>query len=175
MNDKNIYRVISGTCKYEKIEVAQPSKTILQIIDNLKDQRKERIDLTNLQVYLDRLWRTDVERQQLKPNQKAEKITFDPALVKEVGKMENVLSDFLDEQLKLIEEKLNARGIENSKGLPLEILFTLVTEDGTKQALDANDIVDNLPKNRKISTTDLEFCMEEFKKIKILRAIEADK
>ena len=88
--------------------------------------------------------------------------------------MENVLSDFLDEQLKLIEEKLNARGIENSKGLPLEILFTLVTEDGTKQALNADEIIANLPKNRKISRIDFDFCVEEFKKIKILRAIEAN-
>jgi len=168
MNDRNVYRVISGTARFHNIQVTEPGKTILQIIDNLRD-RHERVDLTNLQVYLDRLWRADQERQ----GGKAGQITFDPALVEQVGKMENVLSEFLDEQLQSLEGKLSDRGVRNSKGLPLEILFTLVTDDGTKQALSSDEIIDNLPRNRKINRENLAFLMEEFRRIKIMRQIDA--
>lgn len=168
MNDQNIYRVISRTCQYEKITIKNPAKTIMAIIQNLRGKR-ERVDLTNLQVYLDRLYTIDIERQKDK-NTMA--ITFDLALVEKVGKMENVLSHFLDEQMDIIESNLHKRGIKNTKGLPLEILFTLVTEDGTKQALSPQEIIEALPTNHKIGVKDLEYCMEEFQRIKLLRALE---
>lgn len=173
MNDQNIYRVIYGTCRYENIAIDDPATTIKKIAENLKGKKQERIDLTNLQVYLDRLWRTDVyERQKLSEDQTPQQVTFDKALVEDVGPMENVLSDFLDEQLQQIEGKLQQKGVENAKGLPLEILFTLVTENATKQALEAQDIIDNLPKNKKVSPAILQFCLDEFQNIKIIRPLD---
>ena len=168
MNDRNIYRVISGTARYHHIEIRDPGKTIKKIIDNLRD-RHERVDLTDLQVYLDRLWQVGREQQ----DKHNDKVTFDPDLVDKVGRVENVLSVFLDEQLQLLEGKLQARGIQNARGLPLEILFTLVTNDSTKQALSAGEIIGNLPRNRKISPEDLAFLMDEFRRIKIIRQIDA--
>ena len=166
MNDLNIYRVVAGTCKYEGIKIDDPGKTVLAIIENLRDKR-EGIDLTNLQVYLDRLYRKAVVKQ----NGNTENVVFDLELVKEVGKIENVLSEFLDEQLVQIEKKLEKRGVKNTNGLPLEILFTMVTDDGTKQQLTSAEIINELPKNRKLSESDLEFCMNEFKNIKIMRQL----
>ncbi|GJM32720.1 MAG: hypothetical protein DHS20C18_17210 [Saprospiraceae bacterium] len=168
MNDPNVYRVISGSCRYANIEVQEPGKTIMQIIENLRDKH-ERVDLTNLQVYLDRLYRGYQENS---PNDKPEKIIFNPDLVNQVGKIDNVLSQFLDEQIFRIEAELQSRGVKNAKGLPLEILFSLVTEDGTKQALPATNILDNLPKNRNIDQADLEYCLQEFQRIKLLRQVE---
>lgn len=168
MNDKNVYRVLAGTARHHKIEVKTPSETLMSIINNLRDTR-ERVDLTNLQVYLDRLYREDRERQGNKMNQA---ITFDHALVKKVGKIENVISEFLDEQIIKIENKLAKRGVKNVKGLPLEILFTLVTEDGTKQAMDTQTVLKNLPRNREIDHDQLQFCLEEFRNIKLLRQLE---
>lgn len=166
MNDRNVYRVIGGTARFENIKIDTPSQTIRLIIDNLRDKH-ERVDLTNLQVYLDRLYREALER-----NPNAKEVVFDSELVRQVGKMENVLSEFLDEQLRALENKLlQQRGIEQAKGLPLEILFTLVTEDGTKQALDLEHIKESLPKNRKLNSDDLEFVLEEFKRIKLLRQL----
>ncbi len=168
MNDRNIYRVISGTARYHHIKVEDPGATIPKIIDNLRD-RHERVDLTDLQVYLDRLWQ--VSREQA--GQADSPVVFDADLVEKVGRVENVLSVFLDEQLQLLEEKLKARGIQNVKGLPLEVLFTLVTNDRTKQSLSTEEIIDNLPRNRKISPEDLAFLMGEFRRIKIIRQIDA--
>ena len=168
MNDKNIYRVLAGTVRHHGIKVNTPSQTLLKIIEHLKEKR-ERVDLTNLQVYLDRLFREAVET---KGNYQNGQVIFDLPLVQQIGSIQNVLSVFLDEQLEALEAKLAQRGVKNPKGLPLEILFTLVTEDGTKQALEIHAILDNLPKNRQIGKEQLEFCLKEFQNIKLLKQFE---
>ncbi|MEM6348424.1 MAG: ATP-binding protein, partial [Bacteroidota bacterium] len=102
MNDRNLSRVVVGTCRYGGINLIEPRTIVPQILDNLRSKR-EGVDLTNLQVYLDRLFRKDLDRQGLSnPTQ----ITFDQALIQSVGKMENVLSEFLDEQMSEVEEGL---------------------------------------------------------------------
>ena len=165
MNDRNLTRVVSGTCKYGGITLKEPRKAVRMILDNLRSKR-EGIDLTNLQVYLDRLWRKDLERQGTdNPNQ----VTFDPALIESVGKMDNVLSEFLDEQLSEVEMGLKQRGIPKPEGLPLEILFTLVTEDGTKRNRDLTAVLGDLPKNREMKESDVAYCMDEFLRIKLMR------
>lgn len=166
MNDLNIARVIAGTASAEGIEILPPKETILAIIDNLRD-KYERVDLTNLQVYLDRLYRRYLE----KTGAPSAKVIFSPDLVMDVGKMENVLSRFLDEQLAVVEAGLEKVGVNNSKGLPLEVLFTMVTEDGTKQGMDEQEILRNLSSNRKLSEQQLAFCLDEFKRLRILREL----
>lgn len=167
MNDQNLYEVIEGTAKYGNIRLPDSESTIALILDNLRDKR-EGVALTNLQVYMDRLWRVDLERQ----GGQADQIVFDEALVKKVGVLENVLSDFLDEQMDLVEQKLTSRGVANAAGLPLEILFTLVTDDGTKRNVDVAGIWEKLPKHRQLSQEDVEFCLTEFHHIRLLRELE---
>ena len=165
MNDRNLTRVVSGTCKYGGITLTEARKTVSMILENLRSKR-EGVDLTNLQVYLDRLWRKDLERQGTEnPNQ----VTFDPPLVNNVGKMENVLSEFLEEQIQEVERGLKKRGITKPEGLPLEILFTLVTEDGTKRNRNLSAVLEDLPKNRQMREEDVAYCMDEFLRIKLLR------
>lgn len=168
MNDLNLGRVISGTARYGKIKLADPSRTILAILDNLRSKR-EGIDLTNLQVYLDRLWRKDIERQKANGIQEVEQVVFDMELVEAVGPMHNVLSDFLDEQMQEVESGLRKHGVAKPEGLPLELLFTLVTEDGTKRSMDLATIEESLPRNRKLSQRQIAYCIEEFERIKLLR------
>ena len=165
MNDRNLSLVVAGTCKYGGIRLESPRKTVGMLLDNLRNPR-EGIDLTNLQVYLDRLWRRDLERQ---GTENPAHVTFDPALVTAVGPMQNVLSEFLDEQMAEIEQGLQARGVKNAAGMPLEVLFTLVTEDGTKRNREPAEILGDLPRNRQLSAQDLEFCLSEFERIKLLR------
>ncbi len=166
MNDLNIARVIAGTATAEGIEIRPPRETILAIIDNLRD-KYERVDLTNLQVYLDRLYRKFAEKAAAPES----KVVFTPELVQEVGKMENVLSSFLDEQLAEVEAGLGKVGVNNAKGLPLEILFTLVTEDGTKQGMDEQEILRNLSPNRQLTGTQLTYCLNAFKRLRLLREL----
>ncbi len=165
MNDLNLSKVVLGTCRYGNIDVQEPRKTVALILDNLRNPR-EGIDLTNLQVYLDRLWRRDLERQ---GTEDPDRVVFDSELVEAVGPMQNVLSEFLDEQMEEIERGLSKRGVKNPEGMPLEVLFTLVTEDGTKRNREPVAILDDLPRNRRLSPDDLEFCLSEFERIKLLR------
>ncbi|MFK7921621.1 MAG: AAA family ATPase [Bacteroidia bacterium] len=170
MNDRNLSRVVVGTCRYGGINLVEPRKIVPQILDNLRSKR-EGIDLTNLQVYLDRLFRTDIERQgQSNPDQ----ITFDEPLIASVGKMENVLSEFLDEQMTIVEDGLKSRGVEKPEGMPLEVLFTLVTEDGTKRNMDLATIQKDLPRHRQLTQENLDFVMSEFHRIKLLRTFAVE-
>jgi hypothetical protein len=171
MNDLNIARVIRGMTQQAKapaISIHSPRETISKIIDNLRDKH-HRVDLTNLQVYMDRLYRTDLQRQN---SDSIKQIQFDPELVDQTGRIDNVLGTFLEEQLIRMEKQLRQRGVKTVKGLPLEILFTLVTEDGTKQAMDTQEILKTLPRNRKIQPEDLEYCLQEFQRLRLLRTLE---
>lgn len=167
MNDRSIFRVIGGTARHHGIALEEPAVTIRAIINNLRD-RRERVDLTNLQVYLDRLWRTDIEQNGRNP----EEVTFHPALVRQVGKLDNVLSLFLVEQMELLEDKLSERNIADPEGLPLEILFALVSEEQTKNTRALEEIRMELPEGRRLSEADLRFCLEELQRIKIVRPVE---
>lgn len=171
MNDLNIARVIrgmAGQATDPEIQIRAPKETITAIIENLRDKH-QRVDLTNLQVYMDRLYRTASE---VPGNVPADQIVFDPNLVEKVGRIDNVLGVFLEEQLIRLEEQLEQDGVKNTKGLPLEILFTLVTEDGTKQALAPREILETLPRNRQIDADKLKFCLTEFQRLRLLRALE---
>ena len=165
MKDKNLRRVIAGTARYGGIAIKTPKRTLSNIIENVRD-RREGVDLTNLQVYLDQLWRKDIARQRV---QNPERVTFDMDLVESVGKLEDILSDFLEEQFTKLEVGLQQRGMERPQGIPLEILFTLVTEEGTKRNMAIPSIIDALPKNRKIRPADVEYCIDEFERMKLLR------
>jgi len=169
MNDRNIMRVIVGTIRYGKIRIKEPKRTIPQIIKNVRDKR-ERIDLTNLQVYLDWLFRKDLQHQERK-GETITHVTFTPELVEQVGPMANVLAEFLNEQLKKVEENMSTAGLK-SEGIPLEILFTLVTEDGTKRSMSIEDIAKMLPQSRNISEKEVKFCLDELIKAKVLRVLE---
>lgn len=56
MNFANVARVIRGTTEKFNIHLEQPEETIRRIIDNISDQRSG-VQLSYLQVYLDRLYR----------------------------------------------------------------------------------------------------------------------
>lgn len=170
MNDANLSKVVLGTCRFGNIKLEQPRNTVGMILNNLRSPR-EGIDLTNLQVYLDRLWRSDLERQN---TQNPTEVVFDPPLVEAVGPMQNVLSEFLDEQFAEIERGLQKRGVKNAQGLPLEVLFTMVTEDGTKRNRQPKEILEELPRNRMLSEEDLNYCLSAFERIKLLRRFAED-
>lgn len=156
MNDRSLSRVIIGTLKWGNIDLVHPQVTVMNILENLRNKR-EGIDLTNLQVYLDRLW------QKAKQKQEAEApIIFDPDLVKEVGAMGNVLSKVLDEYMAEVEEGLRQQGVDNPKGKPLEILYTLVTDDGTKRSLNVSDMLDRLPPSLELEKAHIEYCLKAF-------------
>ena len=166
MSSDNLYRVVEGTLYHANIQVEPTEETIELILNNIHD-KKEGIELTNLQVYLDRVYRKALTAS---PSNSEQPVVFTPSVVNAVGAMSNVISDFLDEELSNIETRLSEeRNIKQPKGLPMEILFALVSDDGTKKPSLIEEIVENLPENRQMKVEDIAFCLEEFKRIRILR------
>lgn len=158
MSYAKLENVISGTAKAFDIELEEPEETIKLIINNLRDKRG--VDLTNLQVYLDRLYRRETELTQ------DEKVIFNPALIKEVGELSDVLGQFLEEQMDQVEKELGKTGIA------IGVLFALVTDDGTKRSMDENLIAQALERRKQVSTEDVAYCIKRFKEMRIFKEID---
>jgi WD40 repeat protein len=97
-----------------------------KIIEHLTGQT-EGLELTWLQILMDRLYRTAAELDSQNPVIKLQDL-------EKLGRIGNVLSDFLDEQLRLMPHG----------DLGEAILKTMISADGTKKLVNINDISDTL-------------------------------
>jgi hypothetical protein len=95
------------------------------IIDNISD-RKGYVELPYLQVYLDKLSRL---------NAKTKDNSFTKKLVEQAGELEDVLGDFLEEQIDRIASLTGDKETVNT------ILKKLITPEGTKRPLAAGEIL----------------------------------
>lgn len=125
MSEKNLQAVIAGTCLAAGIQLKEEEKTVQLIIDNNKSP-KNPFQLPYLQVYLDRLWRTVKARQ---TTHETTPIIFDPTLVASVGKIEDVLTLFVDDQI----EEVNGQLSDEERPSVKRVLETLVTYEGTRR------------------------------------------
>ena len=165
MQQSQLESVIKGTInsKEFKIDLQEDERTVGDILDNLRSETK-RVDLTNLQVYLDRLYRREVLRSQEQGREAP--LRFDPKLVQEVGKLPEVLSDFLDEQTEEIDKELN------QKGLALEVLMALVTNEGTKRSMSLVSLQKLLAEKKGFAPEQVSRCIELLYERKILRELK---
>ncbi|TAE48391.1 MAG: ATP-binding protein, partial [Bacteroidetes bacterium] len=63
MSDRSLSRVVAGTLREAGVGLREPARTVGAMLENLRDPR-EGVDLTHLQVYLDRLYRQAAKSQQ---------------------------------------------------------------------------------------------------------------
>lgn len=168
MNSKNLKGVIEGTAEKFNIQLKKTpgGKDISElIIEKLRDKHHE-IDLANLQVYLDSLYQLFV-----KENGENVPVVFDEALIKQTGDLENVMSTFLDQQLRVLESELAEKHKGAKKGAPLDILFELVTDNGTKHAIDLEQVKKRLKRSKNIEPVVIDYCVVRFKEMRILREL----
>jgi hypothetical protein len=169
MSERMLRQVIEGTltAKEFNIELREADLTTDLIIHHIRNERRE-VDLTELQVYLDHLYRRAGEHNGRR--------IFDPELVKKTGEMKNVLTVFIEEQLEMLEQKIkNQFGLTNPRGIPLEILFTLVTNEMTKRAKSRDEILRDLgklPPERRFSAKVLDYCLAEFNRLRLLNQLD---
>ena len=97
-----------------------------KIIEHLAWQ-SEGLELTWLQILMDKLYKTAVDRDPGNPFIKYEDLV-------KLGRMGNVLSDFLDEQLRLMP----------NGDMGEAVLKTMISTDGTKKQVNLKDISDTL-------------------------------
>lgn len=116
MTRTNAVNCITGPCHAAAIEVEQgfPENLLTKLSPS-----KTEIELTYLQVFLDRIYKKAGE----KTNDG--KIVFSNSLLEELGNVGDVLSQFLDEQIELISDSENA----------LTLLKAFVSTDATKKQI----------------------------------------
>lgn len=167
MNAKNLREVIVKTTEAFDIAMPDGDEVARSIVDKLRDKNNQ-IDLANLQVYLDRLYRLDASRKTGDLAKRA--ISFDLDLVNQTGDLDDVMSAFLDEQLEVLENELNDKGVKQS-GIPLSVLVTLVSDTGTKQPMELDDIKQDIHRAKGIEPEIIDYCVARFKEMRILREL----
>lgn len=173
MQMSNVEEVIRGSASAFGIELFQPDETVKTIVINNKDKKGE-IQLPFLQVYLDRLYReaanTAVVQEDMSAGEEV-RIRFTPALVERIGKMSDVMAAFLDEQTSQIEGNL----IKKYPHVPVESVWQILNEfvslEGTNLPLEKETLYAKLPLNQ----DEVDFCLTELEKARILRQTDKDK
>ena len=131
MSATKAQEVVTKTCSSFGIELYDKTKAAKSIIELLGSQ-KFGVELTYLQVLLEKLYE--------KANQKNKKqVVFSKKIIESIGGVDDLLSDFLEEQLTLMEDR----------AIAWRILKTLISKEGTKLTRSAEQLEQLLedPKN----------------------------
>jgi WD40 repeat protein len=134
--------LLSNRIRIEKINKSSAKEAIIKpcqacnvgIEDGLADLvleqlgwQSEGVELTWLQILMDKLYRTAIERDPENPIIRNEDLT-------NLGRIGNVLSDFFDEQLRIMQHG----------DLGEAMVKVMISTDGTKKQLNLGDISENL-------------------------------
>ena len=143
----------------EKLKVEQAEQVATGLLQKLEDG-KTGIGLTYLQVLLDRYYRRASLMGGTVP-------TLDLATLRAMGSIEDVIDDFLDEQLAVLEEQLGPA----KRGIPLKILGAMVSDERTKKVLDSEDL-ESLRTQFQLSEEELNLCLKAFETMRIINRYE---
>ncbi len=134
MGPVRIKDVIASSFDKFNIQVEAPEdKSIQLMVDNLSDENND-IALPYLQVYLDILYREEYART-IGDREVKERFPILPitrAEITELGKIDNVLNKFLDEQDLGLFQRLKPSHPNIQRNDVADVLDTFVTEEGTK-------------------------------------------
>lgn len=146
MKRKNVEEVIQKSCSVFNIALENPEKNIEQIYDNVSEG-KAVVQLPYLQVYLDTLYRNDLQRSYPagaphSAEQPFPPLTFTSEEIAQCGHISGVLEQFLREKVSELQDSM----AHEYPGLPADavktILNSFVTEQGTKKPL-PYQLIDN--------------------------------
>ncbi len=173
MRRTNAKEVILKSAEAFNIEVEYPDETADLIVSQVAEERSL-IELTYLQIYLDRLYELAKRKQGVLAGYTntinsnwTEPTTFTPELVKELSTIGDVLGEYLEEQVKKVQNRLTK--IEERQ--VWTILNLLVTEDGTRVSMDLHEAT-NLMYSHGASKENITFCLDELSKVRIIHLSE---
>lgn len=162
MSRMQLRRVIQGNTGLFGIDLQEGVQTADLIIDQLRNERGE-VELPYLQIYLDRLYQQAIKRKE----QGNGELVFTSEGVRQARGLKDVLSDFLTEQMGALEEELEAEGLRQ-KGLPLAVLFSLVTGERTRKAERVATIRNDMAHRLKVDPIYVDYCIQRLISMRIL-------
>ncbi len=173
MRRSNAKEVILKSAEAFDIKVEHPEETADLIVSQVAEQRSL-IELTYLQIYLDRLYELAKSKQgslagyanSINDNW-SEPITFNPELVKELSTIGDVLGEYLEDQVRKVQNHLP----KTEERQVWTILNLLVTDDGTRVSMDLHEAT-NLMYSHGASKDNIKFCLEELSKVRIIHLSE---
>jgi hypothetical protein len=118
-----VFRILKTLNDNGVLKVEEPEELANGILKRLNMEERG-VELTYIQVYLDRLYRTGVEAE-------GEDVILRCEMLDTLGEIDDVIGDFLDEQLHELELELG-KGHED---VPIRILSQMVTDEKTKKPL----------------------------------------
>ena len=148
MTSANVARVITGTTAAFGIQLEHGEETARQIIENLSDHRAG-VQLSYLQVYLDKLYREAGKARERRGTADTP-LVFTDALIRETGALEDVLADFLDEQVAGVQKALAATHPRLRVDAAQIVLEEFATLEGTKQPVSREELIARLPELQSI-------------------------
>ena len=156
MTQVKAQQVISSIARDFDIEL-ESDQVPETIVDNVTE-RKGRVQLTYLQVFLDKLYRLAEEKN-------ADDIQFTMELIHEIGNIDDVLNDFLEEQLGVFDQEVD------SQNNALTFLKAFVSNKGTKVPVARFELFEQLPE---LEDKLILQCIDFFVSRRILRPLEND-
>jgi len=150
MTRKNAIRVITEPARLFNIKVVDgfPAKVLDKLAGN-----KGSVELTYLQVYLDKLYKKALIINPESPE-------FNEALLETSGRIDDVLAEFLEEQI----------AKTTHPEVATTILKAFVSNEGTKKQMTGNDIGDfTLAMGEKIPIREIDLYIRQFVDLRILK------
>ena len=128
-----------------------------KVLDRLSGNR-QMVELTYLQVYIDKLYKIAVGKDTANP-------VFDDALLQQVGQIDDILGGFLDEQLAKAPNPVVA----------MAILKAFVSNDGTKRQMAPKDVCEyTTALGHDITPADIEANINQFVGLRIIKDKDED-
>jgi hypothetical protein len=179
MDGVRINEVMRSSFEKFNISLEPPEEERLEEMTKNITGEKFGVQLPYLQVYLDHLYRQDYRRTygEAPPDEDLPPLVFTKAEIDELGKIENVLEQFISEQVLDLQQRLADTYELVPETLVAKVLDAFVTEEGTKRPVHYTrngEMVqpDEMFNNLLISTASPELlsdCINGLEKRRILR------
>lgn len=158
----SIQRIIEKTLrqleKDGRLRAEAPERIAEEVWEKLSGG-KSGASLTNLQIFLDRLYRKAADQNDGQP-------LLTPALAEGMKDIDNLFNEFLNEELEKLEEQLGP----GRKGVPIRLLAAFVSDEQTKNVLEQQSL-EGLRKKYKLTEAEMELCLDVFEnKLRILKS-----
>lgn len=177
MGPTKVKNVIKSSFEKFNIHLAEPKEELLDMmVRNISDPRAG-ITLPYLQVYLDMMYR-DKYRQQYGQEEATgyPKIDITRTEVESMGRIDNVLERFLEDQIKELNRDLKQKFSTINPNTVQSVLDVFVSEEGTKRPLHFKQADDNLiltddvaSSVRDVAPAVLTYILTKFQQDRILR------